>query len=581
MNSPAGSGYDLSHSVTEPIVAGSQDFVHASFQQSAEIGRESFRMAAEQGQQAIKAGAMTAFQGGMAVGSLINRVGSAQSGQQDDEGGHGDVLAASSRGTMMVHQGANTATQTTMIQVRGQQRIVESSVATSVQAASKTATTLVSNSIRGATTVATQSSRVLVQRATEAGVMATQAAATAATTAATTATTTAATAATTATATAATTAASTAAATAASAAATTTATAASAAVSGAASAAAGAATTAVSGAVSAATSAVTTAAGAVTSVITSAVSAAFSAIAAAVITVLVMIGLLVGTGYALVSMQNNSVPAAAAASRHDDYPYPDNFGQGMSPMGYAYGNCTDFVAWRINRDQGSYGEPWSYTWGDLTPLGGDGKDWGLPGNMPGWEVTTTPGPGDIFSVPAGYVGAGSSGGPYGHVAYVAVRNEDGSILTEHYGENHYYQQTYTPEQVASFIQGGVVFKTNAANPVRNALGAGVTSQLYSPQDARDYARSRLADFGWDESEMVALTRLWEGESGWRWNAENPSSGAYGIPQALPAEKMASAGEDWRSNPATQIDWGLQYIKDTYGSPSAALEFWNSNDPHWY
>ena len=81
--------------------------------------------------------------------------------------------------------------------------------------------------------------------------------------------------------------------------------------------------------------------------------------------------------------------------------------------------------------------------------------------------------------------------------------------------------------------------------------------------------------------MVALTRLWEGESGWRWNAENPSSGAYGIPQALPAEKMASAGEDWRSNPATQIDWGLQYIKDTYGSPSAALEFWNSNDPHWY
>lgn len=541
MNSPAGSGYTLTYPDTEAAAAGSQDVGEASFHQGAETGRESFRMAAEQGQQAIEVGALTAFQGGMAGSSLINRVGSAHSGQQDDEGGHGDVLSVSSRGTMMVHQGANAATEASMVQVRGEQHLVQSSASSGVQAATKGAATLVGDSIRGTTTVITHSTRALVERATEGGIMATQLATTVSTNAAAT-----------------------------------TATAAPAAAG-----AVAAKSTAFSSAVTAVTSALTTAAGAASSVVNSAVSAAFSTIAAGAITVVIIIGLLVGTGYGLMTLQNSSVPAAASASQIDDYPYPQNFGQGMSPMGYAYGNCTDFVAWRINRDQGTYGEPWSQTWGDLTPLGGDGKDWGLPGNMPGWEVTTMPGPGDIFSVPAGYVGAGSSGGPYGHVAYVAVRNEDGSILTEHYGENRYFQQTYTPEQVASFIQGGVVFKTNAANPVRNALGAGVTSQLYGPRDARDYARSRLAHFGWDEGEMVALTRLWEGESGWRWNAENPSSGAYGIPQALPAEKMASAGEDWRSNPATQIDWGLKYIKDTYGTPSAALEFWNSNDPHWY
>jgi hypothetical protein len=72
-----------------------------------------------------------------------------------------------------------------------------------------------------------------------------------------------------------------------------------------------------------------------------------------------------------------------------------------------------------------------------------------------------------------------------------------------------------------------------------------------------------------------------GESGWRWNALNSSSGAYGIPQALPAEKMAAAGADWRTNAATQIRWGLGYIRAVYGSPAAAYQAWLSRSPHWY
>ena len=62
------------------------------------------------------------------------------------------------------------------------------------------------------------------------------------------------------------------------------------------------------------------------------------------------------------------------------------------------------------------------------------------------------------------------------------------------------------------------------------------------------------------------------ESGWRVDADNPNSSAYGIPQALPGSKMASEGADWATNPVTQIRWGLVYIRDRYGSPCSALSF---------
>jgi hypothetical protein len=88
----------------------------------------------------------------------------------------------------------------------------------------------------------------------------------------------------------------------------------------------------------------------------------------------------------------------------------------------------------------------------------------------------------------------------------------------------------------------------------------------SPQQI---AAAMLASFGWASSEFGCLNELWERESGWNPSATNPYSGAYGIPQALPASKMASAGADWATNPATQIRWGLDYIKATYGAPCAA------------
>ena len=104
----------------------------------------------------------------------------------------------------------------------------------------------------------------------------------------------------------------------------------------------------------------------------------------------------------------------------------------------------------------------------------------------------------------------------------------------------------------------------------------------SPAAARSIARDMLPAFGWDdENEFTCLVTLWHHESGWSWSATNPSSGAYGIPQALPGWKMASAGSDWLTNPATQIAWGLDYIDGRYGSPCNALDAFYSRSPHWY
>jgi hypothetical protein len=104
-------------------------------------------------------------------------------------------------------------------------------------------------------------------------------------------------------------------------------------------------------------------------------------------------------------------------------------------------------------------------------------------------------------------------------------------------------------------------------------------QSLSAQDPQAIADALLSSYGWSSSEMSCLVPLWMGESGWRVNAENASSGAYGIPQSLPGSKMASAGADWRTNPVTQIKWGLGYIQERYGSPCGA---WGFKQGHgWY
>jgi hypothetical protein len=99
--------------------------------------------------------------------------------------------------------------------------------------------------------------------------------------------------------------------------------------------------------------------------------------------------------------------------------------------------------------------------------------------------------------------------------------------------------------------------------------ATVPSTPPDPGTARSIAYNMMASFGFDpKTYFGCLDDLWNRESGWVYDAENPS-GAFGIPQALPGSKMVSAGADWATNPATQIKWGLGYIKDMYGTPCGA------------
>lgn len=103
--------------------------------------------------------------------------------------------------------------------------------------------------------------------------------------------------------------------------------------------------------------------------------------------------------------------------------------------------------------------------------------------------------------------------------------------------------------------------------------------VVDPAAAKAYAAGAVARYGWGAGQYECLVLLWTRESSWRADAYNASSGAYGIPQSLPGSKMASAGADWRTNAATQIEWGLSYISDRYGAPCGAWA--HSEQYNWY
>lgn len=102
----------------------------------------------------------------------------------------------------------------------------------------------------------------------------------------------------------------------------------------------------------------------------------------------------------------------------------------------------------------------------------------------------------------------------------------------------------------------------------------------NPTEAQAIARSLMASmYGWGDDQFGCLVSLWSRESGWNVYAENSSSGAYGIPQALPGSKMSTAGADWATSATTQITWGLGYIAGRYGNPCGAWD--HSESAGWY
>jgi hypothetical protein len=120
-----------------------------------------------------------------------------------------------------------------------------------------------------------------------------------------------------------------------------------------------------------------------------------------------------------------------------------------------------------------------------------------------------------------------------------------------------------------------------AQPVTGTGTAGggpVSGPIPSPGTAQHIAYTLLPSFGFSTDQFGCLNDIWARESGWSVTAAN-ASGAYGIPQALPGSKMATAGPNWQTDAATQIKWGLGYIKDRYGTPCNAWAFWEGQG--WY
>jgi resuscitation-promoting factor RpfB len=144
--------------------------------------------------------------------------------------------------------------------------------------------------------------------------------------------------------------------------------------------------------------------------------------------------------------------------------------------------------------------------------------------------------------------------------------------------------TYELEVVGGAVVGRtVVTSVITTPPVTQVVTVGTaelpTDVNVTPGSAQALGKQMAAARGWGDDQFACLLPLWKAESGWRVNAENRSSGAYGIPQALPGSKMASVAADWRTNPATQITWGLNYIKGRYGTPCGAWSHFESK--HWY
>lgn len=176
--------------------------------------------------------------------------------------------------------------------------------------------------------------------------------------------------------------------------------------------------------------------------------------------------------------------------------------------------------------------------------------------------------------------------------FSTVRTEDGTLVrgrevVSQRGREGVSTVTYESYEADGVEVGRSVLAQTVVTPARDeVIRVGTfdgpdlsTMPAVEPGTSRAIAYDMVLARGWSEQEWACLDALWSKESGWRVNAHNAGSGAYGIPQAVPGSKMASAGADWTTNPATQITWGLGYIAGRYATPCGAWA--HSVAKNWY
>jgi Transglycosylase SLT domain len=182
----------------------------------------------------------------------------------------------------------------------------------------------------------------------------------------------------------------------------------------------------------------------------------------------------------------------------------------------------------------------------------------------------------------GVLGETAPSGDFAQVAQSApmvMAPSDASLVqTKNKWQRHKSHQAHHAAVHARNVRKARAAKAAAAARAAREAASRSTTRSYAG-DPRGIARSMMASrYSWGAGQFSCLNSLWNHESGWNPHAANPS-GAYGIPQALPGSKMATAGGDWRDNPATQIAWGLSYVKSTYGTPCGAWSAFQSKG--WY
>jgi hypothetical protein len=185
---------------------------------------------------------------------------------------------------------------------------------------------------------------------------------------------------------------------------------------------------------------------------------------------------------------------------------------------------------------------------------------------------------------AAYVSAPGSSGSGAAAAIAAIPDSHAMAVLESERQQMIAMSaaadTLTVVTKPKLASPGQVASANPSTASTSSSSGGITYVPSAPPDPRtaeSIAYNMMGRFGFNPSTYYGcLYDLWQRESGWSYIAEN-ASGAYGIPQSLPGVKMASAGADWQTNPATQIAWGLGYIKGQYGNPCSAWAFEEANN----
>ena len=164
------------------------------------------------------------------------------------------------------------------------------------------------------------------------------------------------------------------------------------------------------------------------------------------------------------------------------------------------------------------------------------------------------------------------------LAAVLAANVNASLRQSHLPVSQYQASANAPQKVKlELIMPETAIEIKAVKVEKVSRSSSRSSNI---ELNKLFAKSYMAEnYGWNEDQFQCLVSLWERESGWKETAHNPNSGAHGIPQSLPGSKMAEFGSDWKTNPETQIKWGLSYIQGRYDTPCGAWKAFKNKG--WY